>query len=146
MKTSNNSSIYSYKKSGLETLFLVLLFTLFSIITKAQEHGNFIQLSPKQSGKSLHIINTVQDRQGYIWMAYSSGVAKYDGNTYFYLDLDEILENLDPEAEIIEIKKDHKENIWILTNTGRIAIYNDTEIFRELNFAKTNSIKSSFTC
>jgi signal transduction histidine kinase/ligand-binding sensor domain-containing protein/DNA-binding response OmpR family regulator len=141
MKTSNKSSIYSYKKSKLETLFLVLLFTLFSVITKAQEHGNFIQLSPKQLKKPLYIINTVQDQQGYIWMAHSSGVAKYDGNTYFYLDLDEILENLDPGAEIIEMKKDYKENVWILTNTGRIAIYNNTGNFSELNFAKTNAIK-----
>ena len=106
-----------------------------------QKQRNFIQLSPKQLGKSLDIINTVQDEQGYIWMAHSSGVAKYDGNTYIHLGLDGILENLDSGAEIIEIKKDHKENIWILTNTGRIAIYNHTENFSELDFAKTNAIK-----
>ena len=141
MKTNNNSSIYFYKKSRLETLFLIFLFTLFSIITKAQEHSSFIQLSPKKSGKLLHIINTVQDRQGYIWMAHSSGVAKYDGNTYFYLDLDGVFENLDPKAEIIEIKKDYQENIWLLTNTGRVAIHDNTGNFNELDFAKINSIK-----
>jgi len=121
-------------------LFLGFL-TWYSSFSYGQNQTNFIQLSPKQSGKSLDIINTVQDRQGYIWLAHSSGIAKYDGNTYSYLGLDGIFENLDSEAEIVAIKKDCKEHIWILTSTGRVAIYNDTENFSELNFAKTNAIK-----
>jgi signal transduction histidine kinase/ligand-binding sensor domain-containing protein/DNA-binding response OmpR family regulator len=125
----------------LKRLLFLGLVTWCSTFLYGQNQTNFIQLSPKHSEKSLDIINTVQDREGYIWMAHSSGIAKYDGNTYFYLGLDGILENLDSEAEIIEIKKDYKENIWILTNTGRIAIYNDTGNFSELNFAKTNAIK-----
>ena len=144
MKNNLNHLVFPYKKSSLKTFIVVFISILFSIVTIAQEHSRFKKLAPKQSGKSLFITHTVQDRHGYIWMLHSLGIAKYDGNSYFFLELDEVLKNINSEDRIIEMKKDYKDNIWILTNTGRIAVYNSSGNFSELIFSKNNAIKGIY--
>ena len=133
-------------KKHLLKLSTIILFMVFnSIGISAQVHTNFIQLDPTLNNKSLYISHTIQDHKGYIWMAHSIGIEKYDGYNYSHINFKEIFKNSDNNDYIKGIYKDNKDNIWITTQNGMVSVCDTLGRFKEFNSIKGKTIQTIYT-
>ncbi|MFV0566707.1 MAG: two-component regulator propeller domain-containing protein, partial [Flavobacteriaceae bacterium] len=57
-----------------------------------------------------------------MWFNYSSEYAKYDGYNYYHTAIDSIFKEVAPDDYIDYISKDFKNNVWIISKNGRVAI------------------------
>lgn len=69
-----------------------------------------------------------QDKQGYIWMATTNGLQRYDGNAFLTFTSDENRPKSIPSNNIYHIFIDTRENLWLLGENNSIGIF-DTRKF-----------------
>lgn len=71
---------------------------------------------------SNHVYTTLVDKSGYLWIATTKGLFKYNGYTLRKFDYEDGLPNLD----IWNLYQDHKGKIWLCTITNQFGyIYNN---------------------
>jgi len=118
--------IQRFKLFPLKEVFkLVLpLFFLCTNTVQGQEHARFIHVNPFVNNVGLYINRTLQDDSGFIVMSHANGIVTYDGYEYFNRDISSIYSSLELNEAIVEIKKDARNNIWILSNKGKVAVMN----------------------
>jgi len=119
-------------------LFLIPLFNIAHI--SSQSHTNFIHLNHTLHNKSINISKTIEDHQGFIWMQLHPGIKKYDGYNYINIGVNDIFESPKKTDWITSINKDYRNNIWITTENGLIAINDTLGQFKELPNIKGKSI------
>ena len=68
------------------------------------------------------IYDIIQDSKGFIWVATSNGVARFDGNRFEKFTV----ENGLPDNEILKITEDFKGRIWFTSFTGPLSYYDGT--------------------
>ncbi len=73
---------------------------------------------------SNEVYHIVQDSVGYIWIATSNGVSRFDGITFKNYGIDDGL----VESTIHEIYPDYKGRLWFISSSGRLAYYKDNRI------------------
>src|SRR5882757_4121560 len=126
---------------------LVILFicTLVVSCTFAQQPLNYLFRHITQADGLLHnqVASIVQDGKGFIWMATSNGLQRYDGSRFTYYP--EMLSN--PAEELTngaEIYADNKNNLlWISNNVtiekmepgkNRFTLYDPAQLLRDTAF------------
>ncbi|WP_298265682.1 two-component regulator propeller domain-containing protein [uncultured Lutibacter sp.] len=132
---------FKNEKRSFKLLFTTIYLLLNSLNFIGQEHYNFIHLSPTQNKRALYISEIIQDQNGYIWLNYSSGYAKYDGNNYFYTSINEIFEQKESDDYINDITKDFKNNIWITTKNGLAAICDTLGNYEQIDAIKGKPVQ-----
>ncbi len=138
-----NHKTYRYPlKSLLNVLIPTLALSLLFNATKlhGQSHTNFIHLNPTIHNKSINISKTIEDYQGYIWMQHHPGIKKYDGYNYINIGVNDVFKNPQKTDWITSINKDFKNNIWITSENGLIAINDTLGQFKQLLLSKEKSI------
>ncbi len=119
--------------------FLTLLFLIENSF--GQELSNFINITPSTPKDTQYITEIDQDLYGYMWLNYTWGYAKYDGYNYTYTDIEDIFNHIETGDYIKQISKDFKNNIWIISKNGQVAVYDTTGVYHEYNTLKNIPIK-----
>lgn len=81
------------------------------------------------NGLSANLVNNlVQDDRGYIWLATSNGLQRYDGNNFLTFTRDPDNIHSIPSENVLFVYKDKKGRLWVATIDNKIGIF-DTEKF-----------------
>lgn len=124
--------IMSCKNSWLlrKLLFCTLLLVFYSTSTIGQIAGiRHYTISDGIAGMNTYMC--FQDSKGYIWIATSEGVSRFDGTTFANFTRKEGL----PDNDILRIYEDPFQRIWFLSFNGHLSFYS----------LKDNSIHNSET-
>src|SRR5688572_13895052 len=85
----------------------------------------FINYTIKTGLPSNTIYYTMQDSEGFVWMATDAGVCRYNGRTFVtFTPQDGLADN-----EIFQVHEDSQKRIWFLSFNGRISYYKDGAIY-----------------
>ncbi|MFN4314028.1 MAG: histidine kinase [Chitinophagaceae bacterium] len=105
-------------KKGL--LLPTALFYLTTAFCQVAEHmpGPLLKV-PCNLGRML--FDTYQDRQGYIWIASSSGVARYNGSRFTYYSKQDGLTDYD----VFSFLEDRQDRIWAVTFNGEPCFFSE---------------------
>lgn len=135
-----NYKIHKRKNASLRVTALLTYMILNSFNFFGQENSNFIKLFPSLNNKTISVNSTLEDHLGYILMEYPSGIAKYDGHSYSNTGINEIFQHLDNDR-IVEINRDYRNNIWITTQNGLVAVRDTLGCYKQFNSIKEKAIQ-----
>lgn len=101
--------------------FITSLLIFASVInTKAQSY-TFDKIPTREGEANLSVRQTIQDKNGFLWLATFSGLFRYEGDDYIiqqtFGDQNEI------NTDVTSLLQDKLSNIWIGTNNG-LSKYN----------------------
>lgn len=106
--------------------FLLLLLVFGACIISVYSHPK--KTAPQPAYKQFTVDNglpsnetyhIVQDSIGYLWIATSNGISRFDGYSFKNFGLNDGL----VESAIHEIYIDYKGRIWFVSSSGRLAYY-----------------------
>src|SRR5215213_8373860 len=103
------------------TLFLVfaILLRLTASTQQAREYS-FKHFSVS-SGLAANTVNAVtQDADGYIWIATSNGLQRYDGNSFISFKAQENNSSSIPSDHVMGLYRDNKNNLWLIGDNNRV--------------------------
>ena len=119
-------------------LIATTLFSLFTFCSSAQIPSPLIfsRLTKKEGLASNTTFRTVQDKQGFLWIATQNGLQRYDGNRF--LTFRHISNNASsiPENNVSRVFIDSKGRLWVLFDK-QIGIFNTSNF--TFNEAKVDS-------
>lgn len=106
------------------------------MVTSLATHGqipepkryNFTHYTESSGLNSYQVNSTLQDADGFIWIATNEGLQRFDGLRYKNFDPDPENPFSIPSKSILQILADGKEKFWILTAEGEAGIF-DTSKF-----------------
>ena len=103
---------------------------------------NFEHLSAQSGFSQSQVIQTVEDKYGFIWIVSSDGLSKYDGfqNKLFSADAS-VLGSI-PSNSVSGIVIDDQQNLWIATDQGLARYHYETDSFTTIN-SENSIIKAS---
>lgn len=128
-------------KRVINLLFICLF---FSSICRAQT--TFIKhFSTKDGLPSNNCYYTLQDHNGYIWIASDAGVSRFDGKMFENFSVDDGL----PDNQIIQLSEDRLGRIWFSALNGQLSYFYNGIIYNEhnnklLKLLKFNGVVVSF--
>jgi hypothetical protein len=109
------------------------LFVGLSTLLQAQQHVNFIHLSPMVDNKLILVSKTIQDAIGNIWMVKNGDIYLYDGYNYKFIPNHKIFPNTANYASIKDIILDETKNIWLVSDNGLLSKYDHLKgIFEDI--------------
>lgn len=114
-------------------LILVFVCALHTECMSQQERQyNFTHYTRDNGLASYETLSMVQDAEGYIWIGTATGVQRFDGTRFiaFYHMEGDVFSI--PENPILQLICDKKNNLWVLTASGHVGIF-DTKNFRFKN-------------
>lgn len=92
----------------------VCFFLLIASFAVRGEHYNVKNFSTKNGLTNTNVLQTVQDKQGFIWLATQGGLSRFDGKKFSsYYNTDGLITN-DLSCMLV----DSKQNLWIGTAKG----------------------------
>jgi ligand-binding sensor domain-containing protein len=108
--------------------FLFIFFIQFSsIIHTWAQFSDFNYLSTKEGLSNNNVTEVLQDSRGFIWIATTDGLNRYDGYKCDVFRYDKENINSLPNNYILCLAEDKSNNIWIGTHQSGIARYNIPE-------------------
>lgn len=107
------------------TLFILLHLTGFAQQVKQYSFKHF---SVSNGLAANRVTSVVQDREGYIWMATTNGLQRYDGNSFLTFQAHENNPASIPANDINALYVDKKGNLWLISDNDHIGIF-DTKKF-----------------
>jgi len=72
---------------------------------------------------------TLQDQQGFIWIATDAGVSRFDGAVFENFSVDDGL----PDNQILQLRQDSKGRIWFMALNGQLSYFLNGKIHNEKN-------------
>ena len=127
----------------LRLLLLTFFLMLLSLSSIGQNRINFFHLTPKMENENILIINTVEDKMGYIWMSHIEGISRYDGYDFSFYAYETIFKEEAIEDNVEKIEIDQSGILWVLSSAGKIAKRLPNGEF--INFNKKFSSQNSFS-
>ncbi len=96
---------------------------------KDKTSGHFEFLGMQQGLSSSRVMNFLEDKKGFIWLASQNGLSRYDGKSFRHYTAEHGL----PNREIYDMVIDSLNNIWIATQGSGGLIKFDGEYFYHFN-------------
>ena len=125
--------------------FLSLLLLIFSLSTNhaRSQTLNFRAYTVLDGLANSNVYHTLQDSRGFLWIATSSGVNRFDGKNFELFTTDNGL----ADNEVLMIFEDSRGRIWFLNFNGRLGYYYDGNFYNPTNekVLKKAVTKGSFT-
>ena len=111
----------------MKNIALYVSIAIFALAGSAQtpepKHYNFTHYT-EESGLLSHQVNsTVQDDEGFIWIATNEGLQRYDGIRYKNFVQTAKNSSAILSTAIIQLLIDSNKNFWILTSDGSVGIF-----------------------
>ncbi len=125
-----NSYIYAqthYLKKA-ASIFAGLILCLISFAQPARQYS-FTHYGTSVGLSANEVNNILQDREGYMWMATTSGLQRFDGIRYKSFRSIKGDSTSLPDDYVMHLYMDRKNNLWVLTGNGKIGTF-DTRTFK----------------
>ncbi len=104
-------------------------------------------LTPQEGLSDNAITDIVQDQYGFIWLATTNGLNRYDGYRFQTYLNDPLASNSLPTNHITCMIIDHKEDFWLGTIDGLVHLKANTELFTALKMPlKTRDNQHYINC
>ena len=135
-------SISLQKKASRVLKFILIIFSLSTIHVSAQTM-NFRAYTVLDGLANSNVYHTLQDSRGFLWIATSSGVNRFDGKDFELFTTDDGL----ADNEVLMIYEDSRGRIWFLNFNGRLGYFYDGKFYNPHNekVLKKAITKGSFT-
>lgn len=114
---------------GFKWLSLVFLAFLITIQPSFSQTINFKSYGVSEGIANSNTYYSLQDSRGFLWIATSSGVNRFDGKKFELFTTDHGL----ADNEVLSIFEDSKGRIWFLNFNGRLGYYFDGKFFNPEN-------------
>ncbi|HOU75450.1 MAG TPA: two-component regulator propeller domain-containing protein, partial [Tenuifilum sp.] len=103
---------------------VIILFLFIPLLGFSQYnpiYKNFTVNDGLAGNETYHVF---QDSKGYIWVATSTGVSKFNGYSFQNFDVQSgLVDNI-----VFEIYEDYKGRIWFIPYSGALSYYEDGKI------------------
>lgn len=107
-------------------------------------HQSYKKLTTQHGLSHNHATDIIQGKNGFIWIATSNGLNKYDGYNFTIYKTDTKDSTSIPNNTITSLAQDKKGFIWIATDGGGIAKFDPvTETFKQYSSKLENSPNAS---
>lgn len=111
---------------SLRTLLLSLLFFTYSDRLLSQAFRHF---SIQEGGPAVTVLGVTQDKQGFIWVASSNGLFRYDSRVFKKYKYDKDNPSSIISDYIENVFCDSKGRLWVLTYKGLCLYKPETDSF-----------------
>jgi ligand-binding sensor domain-containing protein len=108
------------------TLFLLALCS--TVPAQQAKQYSFKHFSVASGLASNSVNAVVQDRDGYIWMATTNGLQRYDGNSFLTFKSRQGDPSSIPNTSISQLYLDRKGRLWVMYDNNNVGIF-DTKRF-----------------
>lgn len=103
---------------------LTIPFLLLATITIGQYDPVYRNFTVNDGLAGNEVFHVIQDSKGYIWMATSTGVSRFDGYSFKNFDVQSgLVDNI-----VFEIYEDYKGRIWFIPYSGALCYYENGKI------------------
>ncbi|RYG03930.1 MAG: hypothetical protein EOO02_07290, partial [Chitinophagaceae bacterium] len=106
---------------------LLLAFTLPAVAQQSRQYS-FMHYSVASGLASNEAISSLQDEQGFLWIATNKGLQRFDGQRYMTFGFQRNNPAAIPHNFIVQILLDKKRRLWVLTGDGKVGVF-DTKRF-----------------
>ncbi|WP_285009046.1 sensor histidine kinase [Pedobacter faecalis] len=133
-------------RHALKVIPLCWLLAFFAVPEATHAQTAYLQhFTTKEGLPSNNCFFTIQDRNGYIWVASDAGVSRFDGQVFENFSVDDGL----PDNQILQLSEDNKGRIWFLALNGQLSYFFNGRIFNEtsdpqLKLLRLNAVIVSF--
>ncbi|HTE09466.1 MAG TPA: two-component regulator propeller domain-containing protein [Chitinophagaceae bacterium] len=103
---------------------LLVLVVLLQVSAQPPKQYTFTHYSTATGLQSNQVNAVVQDETGYMWMATTEGLVRFDGTRYKTFQHNSNDPFSIPSNAILQLLTDKKKNLWVLTTNGRAGIFN----------------------
>lgn len=117
--------------SQLVRIFIVnmlLLFVCIAAFSQQSRQYSFKQFTSGNGLSSNSVKRIEQDKDGYIWLATTNGLQRYDGNSFLTFKSRTNDPTSIPDDHVLLNYIDKKGNLWLILNNGQIGTF-DTKKF-----------------
>lgn len=130
---TNNPAIKYFKR-------IAFLLCCMIAVSRVQAQNAYLRHFNTANGlPSNNCFYTLQDSQGYIWIATDAGVSRFDGKIFENFSIDDGL----PDNQIIQLKEDRQGRIWFLTLNGQLSYFFNGRIYNEANNGSLKPLNSN---
>ncbi|NEU09478.1 hypothetical protein GZH53_14225 [Flavihumibacter sp. R14] len=128
--------------TSLKRLIIILFIFASSISQVLSQTINFRTYKVTDGLANSNVYYSLQDSRGFLWVATSSGVNRFDGKKFELFTTDNGL----ADNEVLMIYEDSKGRIWFLNFNGRLGYYFDGKFYNPDNnkILKNAITKGSF--
>lgn len=131
------------KKDMTQRVIRALLVGWWLVLALGSQAQSAYQLSFSASMRTNYVRSMVQDKYGYVWVATTSGVGRYDGyQTEVFKPAAQGNRQLLQDARILSVKYWRDRFVWIRTRGNRYSCY-DTEHDRFVDYTGNGTYSQS---
>ena len=114
----------------LKNLFsvLIVVLVLLRVNAQPQKQYTFTHYTTATGLQSNQVNSALQDETGYIWIATTEGLVRFDGTRYKTFQHDIRDAATIPSNALLQLLRDKNKNLWVLTENGKAGIF-DTKNF-----------------
>jgi len=109
-------------KIGVLTIFFLLVYSILRCQLYAQDIS-FQKFGVSEGLSSNTVFSSVEDKEGFIWIATEEGVDRFNGNNFKHYDLPKLYEYRTANYVEYHIKIDSNNRIWLVTLGGLFYKY-----------------------
>lgn len=120
---------YCKAKSKLAPWFAFFLLLALSGFHTFGQTAYLPHYTTKDGLPSNNCYYTLQDQQGFIWIATDAGVSRFDGAVFENFSVDDGL----PDNQILQLRQDSKGRIWFMALNGQLSYFLNGKIHNEKN-------------
>ncbi len=127
----------------LKKQWLYIFFLLLAIDTAGQgsRQYSFTHYGVSSGLASNEAITSLQDEQGFIWIATNNGLQRFDGQRYLGFRHQKNNPSSIPHNYIVQLLLDKKKNLWILTGDGKVGIFDTKKFIYQEITVKVKNVK-----
>jgi diguanylate cyclase (GGDEF)-like protein/PAS domain S-box-containing protein len=134
----NKLFIIGRKKSALIVYLFLCLFLHFSTTAFCSNNISFKRIFGENNISSNYVNDIIRRNDGFIWMATSDGLNRYDGNNFVTLHSNSDDNASLPDAWVNILLEDHHDQLWIGTANGLARLLPDERQFENYAFSENN--------
>ena len=112
--------------------FACFIFFNNTLLAQQVSQFNFSHYTTSNGLISNQVNTVVQDADGYLWIGSTDGLQRFDGTRYKTFRSIQNDASSIPTNPVLQLLIDRKKNLWVLTNDGRVGIFDTRKfIYRE---------------
>lgn len=110
----------------MEKLFsiIIVLLAVRSLYAQPQKQYTFTHYTTATGLQSNQVNSALQDETGYIWIATTEGLVRFDGIRYKTFQHHRGDDATIPSNALLQLLQDKNKNLWVLTENGKAGIFN----------------------
>lgn len=122
-------------RTNIWLLSLITLALLFCTQNLVAQNVYLPHYTTKNGLPSNNCFYIHEDKKGFIWVATTAGISRFDGAVFENFSVDDGL----PDNQILQIREDSKGRIWFIALNGKMSYFKNGKIY---NAANDSSLKN----